>query len=450
MYRKKDRKTMLFPEFKELLPFGGVLNEDNRWLKLAALIPWDELEDEYAKNFSENKGRPAKDARLIIGTMLIARKKKTSDEETRKDVQENPYMQAFCGLDSFNTKTLFDRSSLSKIRKRLGEEYFKKMEKAILKILKKHKLINWRGVMVDATVLPSAIRYPTDIWLLNEVRMWLEKHIKEACRKLNIAKKTIRTYPRKAKIDYLNFAKKKRKGKKAIGKARKKMLSYVKRNLGHMEMLLEELKKCGHEIRKEFRDKHDTAVKIYSQQKEMQEKGTHSVKDRIVSFCQPWVRPIVRGKAGNKVEFGTKVVLSNVDGYAFVDYIDSDNFNEAVKLWESIEAYEERFGEKPQDITADLIYGNRENRRKLKREGIKSGFKPLGRKAQTEEGIKHRQWVKAKQKKRSSRMEGIIGHVKVHYGLDKIGYRTQEGERIWARMGLMAMNLDTALKRWRS
>jgi len=111
-------------------------------------------------------------------------KEKLSDEAAVEHIQENPYMQAFCGFDSFNTKTLFDRSSLSKIKKRLGEEYFKKMGKAILKILKKHKLINCRGVIVDVTVFPSAIRCPTNSWPLNEVRMWLEKDIKAACMRI--------------------------------------------------------------------------------------------------------------------------------------------------------------------------------------------------------------------------------------------------------------------------
>ena len=209
MYIKKDRKTLTFPEFRELLPFGGKLNQDNRWLKLASVIPWEELEDEYAKNFSDI-GRPALDGRLITGAICIKHKKKISDEEVQEEIQENPYLQAFCGLDSFNTKSLFDRSSLSKLRKRLGEEYFKKMEKAILKILRRNKLINIWGVMVDATVFPSAIRFPTDIWLLNEVRMWLEKNIKAACKMLGIEKRTVRTYPRRAKKEYLNFAKKKR------------------------------------------------------------------------------------------------------------------------------------------------------------------------------------------------------------------------------------------------
>jgi len=156
------------------------------------------------------------------------------------------------------------------------------------------------------------------------------------------------------------------------------MLSYVRRNLGYMAILIEELK-------------------------QMHEKGTCSVKDGAVSFCQPWVRPVVRGKATDAVEFGPKAQISHVDGYAFLDHIDSDNFNEALKLWESIEIYGEGFGEKPEAVTGDQIYGNRENRRKLKEEGIKAGFRPLGRKAQTEEGLKHRQWAKKKQKQPNGR-----------------------------------------------
>lgn len=355
-------------------------------------------------------------------------------------------MQAFCGLESFATKDLFHKSSLSKLRKRLGEEYFRKLEKGVEKILKKHGLVNARGVLVDATVFPSAIRFPTDIWLLNEVRMWLEKNIKIACVYLGIEKKKVRTYPCKAKKEYLNFAKKKRKGKNTIKRAKKKMLNYVRRNIGHMKWLIEELKKSGEELRKGFRERFETALKIYDQQKEMYGNGTHSVKDRIVSFCQPWVRPVVRGKAGKKVEFGPKVVMSYVDGYAFLDSIDNNNFNEAVRLWESIEAYEERFGKKPKDVTADLIYGNRENRRYLKEKKIKAGFKSLGRKSQTPEGVKHRQWVKKKQKERN-RIEGIIGHAKEHYGLDRIRYKTKAGEEIWVRLSLLMMNLDTTVKR---
>ena len=51
----------------------------------------------------------------------------------------------------------------------------------------------------------------------------------------------------------------------------------------------------------------DTLRTIYEQQEYMYDHHTHSVPDRIVSVSQPFVRPIVRGKAGRPVEFGAKL-----------------------------------------------------------------------------------------------------------------------------------------------
>ncbi|MGV8135457.1 MAG: hypothetical protein AB2L20_09600 [Mangrovibacterium sp.] len=58
---------------------------------------------------------------------------------------------------------------------------------------------------------------------------------------------------------------------------------------------------------------------LYDQQKQMHKSRTHQVDDRIVSIHQPHVRPIVRGKARAKVEFGSKIHLSLVEGISFLD-----------------------------------------------------------------------------------------------------------------------------------
>jgi transposase, IS5 family len=42
MYLREQRDQLSFKDF--FLPFGGQLSGDNRWIKLAELIPWDELE----------------------------------------------------------------------------------------------------------------------------------------------------------------------------------------------------------------------------------------------------------------------------------------------------------------------------------------------------------------------------------------------------------------------
>jgi len=426
------------------MPFGGKLNENNRWLKMEELIPWEELEEEYAKIFSQ-MGRPAKDAQLVIGAICIKHKEGLSDEGVRDAILENPYMQAFCGLENFVTKKeqLFNGSSLSRVRKRMGKKYFRKFERKVLNKLKGKRLIKGRVQMLDATVFPSNIRYPTDVWLLNQVREWLVKRISQIGKKVGKLK---RTYKRKAREKYLNFSKKrKRRGKTARG-AQKQMIQYVRRNLRQLEELIEEIGKRGMEIEETIKNKLKVAKKIYKQQVEMYRERKHRVKDRIVSFHQPDVRPMIRGKAGKDVEFGPKGELSLVDGYLFLDKIDFNNFNEAKELKDSVEKHKERFGYKPKELIADNIFGTLENREYLRKGQIKAALKPLGRRAQSTEGKRHRNWVKRKQKERNQ-IEGKIGCGKEYYGLDKIKYKIKDGAEIWVRMGLLAMNLDTALKR---
>ena len=81
-----------------------------------------------------------------------------------------------------------------------------------------------------------------------------------------------------------------------------------------------------------------------------------SVSDRIISFTQPHIRPIVRGKKGKPVEFGAKISAAVVSGFAFVDRISFDSFNESEDLKVQAEVYKKRYGIFPKRILADQIY----------------------------------------------------------------------------------------------
>ena len=91
MYRKNkqsvtSKKTFaLSPEWN--------LCEDNRWVVMAELIPWLEFEEEYAENFSEGMGAPAKPFRVALGALIIKEKLGISDRETVEQIKENPYLQ---------------------------------------------------------------------------------------------------------------------------------------------------------------------------------------------------------------------------------------------------------------------------------------------------------------------------------------------------------------------
>ena len=131
MYRKSEQLN-LTPEIFEL-PFEGKLSSDNRWVIMASLIPWDEFEEEYAKLFSAEKGAPAKSFRMALGTLIIKEKLGISDRETIEQIKENPYLQYFIGLNSYQQEPPIDASLLVYFRKRIDIELVNKINKEIVK-----------------------------------------------------------------------------------------------------------------------------------------------------------------------------------------------------------------------------------------------------------------------------------------------------------------------------
>lgn len=438
VYKSKDRKTI--PLFPELFPFGGKLDERNRWLRIAELIPWEELEDEYRKHFSD-VGRPAKDAQLIIGLLLLKHMTGQSDEGLVAEVLENPYMQAFCGFRSFITEDVLDSSTLTKMRERLGLEFFKELERKTYKVLIDRKIIKAKGMLVDATVFPEDIKYPTDVGLLNDVREWLVKQIRRIGRA--VGKKDVRTYRRSARKEYLNFSKKKVKTKKAIAKAKKKMLQYVRRNIRQLQDLLQVVKVRRQKIQKKIRERLHVAEEIFRQQWEMYKRKVNRIAHRIVSLHRPYVRPIKRGKQRQDTEFGGKGAVVHVDGFLFLDYFKHEAYDEAELAVRHVAAYEERFGRLPAYFVADHKYGSQKNRDDLDGLKIRTSFRPLGRASKEKQA---NPWFKAKQKERN-RIEGAFGNGKEHYGLDRVRYAGEASSEMWVRAGILAMNLKTALKR---
>jgi len=69
VYRREHRDQLSFKDF--FLPFGGQLSGGNRWIKLAELILWNELEDDYASQFCKGFGAPAKPFRMALGGLII-------------------------------------------------------------------------------------------------------------------------------------------------------------------------------------------------------------------------------------------------------------------------------------------------------------------------------------------------------------------------------------------
>ena len=106
----------MYPQYHQMtlddydFPFGK-LDPENEWVKLAALVPWDVAEEEYAKQFVNN-GHPAHPVRIALGALIIKQKLKCSDEWTVRHVSENPYLQFFLDMKSFTSKCSFGASTM--------------------------------------------------------------------------------------------------------------------------------------------------------------------------------------------------------------------------------------------------------------------------------------------------------------------------------------------------
>jgi len=332
MIRTTSSKQLTIAEFD--WPFDTVLDKHNRWVKLSGCIPWDELAECYYQGFVADRGRPMKEARLVIGAVIIKHKLCLSDVETVQQIQENPYLQFFVGLPGYQTAEPFASSLFVEIRKRMGEAVFEGFHRAIIEAHDGPKpvqpqppvtptepqedvaaevassedsssmtspdetpspanpepsAITHQGqLLLDATVVEQAIRFPTDLSLLNEAREFSEQIIDTLCKNLQVDAKP-RTYRQKARAAYLVVTKQKRPGAKVLRRGLKQQLQYLRRNLGHIEQLLAPLPE-GTRLPLPYwlLYRYWVIQHLYQQQWAMYQSKTRRCDHRIVSISQPY------------------------------------------------------------------------------------------------------------------------------------------------------------------
>jgi hypothetical protein len=485
MIRTEDDRQLTF-----ILPFGGRLKPANRWIKLSSVVPWGDLESAYNAVMNMKQGRPSKPARLVIGAMIIKHKLNLSDEETVLQIQENPYLQYFCGYDTYIDTLPFVPSLFVEIRKRMGADMFACFEQGIVdqavsiqqdkqsaaksddddanpptppasddtatEVISEpesNEVTHHGRLLMDATVADQMIRFPTDVSLLNQAREIAETLIDELHQHKEITGKKPRTYRRQARRAYLGISKRKRPGSKLIRKGIRQQLQYLRRNFKYIKQMLDTLMPdpgMTFPLKRKLQRQYWIIQQLYAQQQQMYKSKTRRCDDRIISISQPHVRPIVRGKAGKAVEFGSKISVSMVDKLAFVDRLSWDAFNESADLIAQVEAYKKRFGFYPEAVHADGIYGTRDNRKWLKDHGIRFAGKALGRpKKATADNKEEISQIK-RQQRQDERLripvEGKFGQGKNGYRLNQIRARLASTSEAWVRSIFLVMNLIALLR----
>lgn len=480
MFTYKSQRQLSIFDFRT--PFEQELSPDNRWVKLANLLDWDGLVAVYAKTMSCDHGAPGIDAHIVLGALIIKHIENKDDRGTIEAIQENPYMQYFLGLDGFTTEPVFDPSLFVYIRKRLGSGLLDQMNQMIItraldlnspKGSSQDKSANQKGkdnddhtadndivvsestmpptkktdnavankgkLQIDATVADVYIQYPTDLNLLNESREKSEAIIDRLSVALRLQRKP-RTYRRIARKKYLNIAKKKNKSSKVIRRGIREQLGYLKRNLNSIDKLFEQhpmsenlLNKTDYRYLLVIRELHRQQLEMYSEKK-------HQIENRIVSIHQPHIRPIVRGKEKHKVEFGPKINASLQNGYARINDIQYEAYNESTRLIDTVENYKKLNSCYPELILTDKIYLTRANRAYLKEHNIRHTGKPLGR-APKEELTSYQKCKQRKEQNERNQIEGKFGQAKRAYGLNRIMAKLPETQESWIATILLVINI---------
>ena len=506
MLRMVNPNQLYIEDFK--LQFGGNLRADNRWVILSKHMPWDRIEEIYARNFSKNSGAIGIPSRIAFGAIFAKEHEEWTDRETVQNIMENPYLQYFLGFSEFISKAPFDASMMVHFRKRFPTEAINEINELIFDcaarealerkgrgpsgpppnaskkatfrsvieaakeaisgsdpqadmdaeptnqlpenaespVINGRKALKNKGKLIlDATCAPADIRYPTDISLLNEARENTEEIIDIL--------QPLQPLNRAQRRQQLKDRKKARGKFRSITKQRspgkRKIMAAIGNQLKYIWKNIEligsiMLNHGTGALEEKHLQRIMTVCELYRQQSYMWQTKTHVCENRIVSLRQPHIRPIIRGKAGTPYEFGQKITLSVVCGYTFIEEQSFENINEGATLIESVERYKQRFGFYPEAVLADQIYRNKNNIKYCKERGIRLSGPPLGRPKEQDKANNESQAYRDYCERNI--VEGRIGISKRRFGLDLIMCYLPETAQTEAALQIMCANFSVWMK----
>lgn len=194
MYKFNRNRQFSLSDFNQ--PIGLKMNLENRWIKKAETIPWNEIEEQYASLFPSETGMPAKPLQTALGSLLIQKQYGYSDRELVEQIRENPYYQSFIGLPGYQDKIPFVPSLLVEFRKRLTDEILTEINEMIAEYncpqnpppgggdnpdSSDSETDNRGTLILYATCAPQQISYPQDVNLFNDARENLEAILDNIC-----------------------------------------------------------------------------------------------------------------------------------------------------------------------------------------------------------------------------------------------------------------------------
>lgn len=397
-------------------------------VRLAQAIDWPVLEARFGTVYSDGAGMPPLPTRLMAGLAILKHTFNLSDEALCERWVENPYFQYLCGEEFFRHELSFDRSSMTRWRQRMGEERIGVLLQESLAVAVKTgamKPQDTRQVIVDTTVQPKDVMFPTDAKLIHRARERLVRLAKKMGLDLR------QTYIRVGKfalIQHQRYAHAKQF--KRAGKALRKLKTYLGRTVRDVERQI-----AGDEqLDAIFKWSLYQAKTVIAQRQ--RQRGR-----KIYSLHADEVECIGKGKAHKPYEFGVKVsvatTLNRSKGGQFALHAAAlpGNPYDGHTLATVIPDMEKMIGNELSRILADAGY-----RGHNAPESHKLRVFTSGQKRRLTPAIK-------RQMRRRSAVEPVIGHLKSEHRMDRNYLAGEQGDAVNAVLAAAGYNFSLLL-RW--
>jgi len=416
MARPRDdrQKDLLRPALDQIIDMGHPL------VRLAERIDWEFLNGRFGSVCQPGPGQPGLPTRLVAGLFILKHMHNLSDEVLCARWIENPYFQFFCGELSFCHEAPFDRSSLTRWRQRLGEEQLVALIQESLSVAHKTGAIATKDlerVVVDTTVQPKAIAYPTDARLMHRAIVKL----------VDLAKR----HDIPLRQSYLRLAK-----RAAIMVGRYTHAHQFKRARRQLKFLRTRLGRVIRDIRRKI-DGDDALQSRFSTLLDLASKvrlQDHRQRGpKVYALHAPEVECIGKGKARAPYEFGCKVSLATPAtaprGGQFVLHAKALHGNpfDGHTLGPVVADLERLTGVETRRIHVDKGYRGHNHPHKFRvwiSGQVRRVTAPIRR-----------------EMKRRAAVEPVIGHLKAEHRMDRNRLKGREGDRINAVLAAAGYNL---------
>ena len=413
MQPKKKSDTQL-KMYKTLLE--DLCNPRHSLKLLADKIDWTMFEERLGLEYAE-KGRPGLSTRLMVGIHYLKHTFNYSDEDAHEMFHENPYWQYFCGLEYFTHETKFDRSSMTRWRKRMGSNKLEKLLSESFAVALRSKVVKAsevKKVVVDTTVQEKAIAFPTDSRLYYKGLRTLVRMAKGLKIKLR------QSYVRVSKHALFKVGRYRHanQGKRAR-KMQRKLRTYFGRVIRDIDRKLDTVSPS----------KQVDQLKVILERCKQVHAQKRTDKNKIYSIHAPEVECIAKGKAHKKYEFGCKASLVTTHKSCWVVGAQAVHGNpfDGHTLKDQIEQVKRLTQLKPEKAFVDNGYRGKKHHPQGM-ETIVCGKKTKNR-------------VLRKQMKRRSSIEPIIGHVKSDNRMNRNYLKGIEGDKINVLLAASGKNI---------